>query len=40
MSNSTDWLPANRDGQLAMAKDWLPVMTANAEAWGIPPPPL
>ncbi|MDR2178580.1 MAG: hypothetical protein LBP20_11170 [Treponema sp.] len=37
MDQRSDWLPANRDGQLAMAKVGLPVMTANAEAWGIPP---
>ncbi|MDR2178577.1 MAG: hypothetical protein LBP20_11155 [Treponema sp.] len=36
MSNSTDRLPHTRDGQLSMAKDWLPRMTANAEARDIP----
>jgi hypothetical protein len=36
MAHFTDWLPRIRDGQLAMAKDWKPVMIANAEAWGIP----
>jgi hypothetical protein len=36
MSKTTDWLPANREGQLSMAKDWKTVVTANAGAWGVP----
>jgi hypothetical protein len=36
MSTSKDWLPNDREGQLSMAKDWLPVMTANAVPWNIP----
>ncbi|MHB9293261.1 hypothetical protein Holit_02382 [Hollandina sp. SP2] len=37
MSNRSDWLPASRDGQLAMAKDWIAVATPKAAAWNIPP---
>jgi hypothetical protein len=37
MAYNTDWLPGTREGQLAMAKDWKAVMTANAAAWNIPP---
>jgi hypothetical protein len=36
MSTSKDWLPNDCEGQLSMAKDWLPVMTANAVPWNIP----
>ena len=36
MSQRTDWLPASRQAQLAMAKDWKAVMTVNAAAWNIP----
>jgi hypothetical protein len=36
MSTTRDWLPASREQQLAMAKDWQSVATANAQAWGIP----
>ena len=36
MSTTRDWLPASREGQLAMAKDWQSVAAANAQAWGIP----
>ena len=31
-----DWLPASREGQLAMARDWKSVMTAHAAEWNIP----
>ncbi|MDR2069549.1 MAG: hypothetical protein LBP71_06735 [Spirochaetaceae bacterium] len=37
MAASKDWLPTTREGILAMAKDWEAVMTASADAWGIPP---
>jgi hypothetical protein len=33
---SKDWWPQGRAEQLAMAKDWKAVMTANAAAWNIP----
>ncbi|MHB9293101.1 hypothetical protein Holit_02221 [Hollandina sp. SP2] len=36
MSTTRDWLPASREQQPAMAKDWQSVATANAQAWGIP----
>ena len=36
MSQKTDWMPGTRTGQLALAKQWQPVITANATAWGIP----
>jgi hypothetical protein len=39
MSNTTDWLPGTREGQLAMAKEWVTVMTAHAQEWGIPSAP-
>jgi hypothetical protein len=37
MSQRTDWLPAGREAQLSMARDWLSVAGTNASAWGIPP---
>ena len=36
MSQRTDWLPTPREGQLAMAKEWLVILTANSVAWDIP----
>jgi hypothetical protein len=36
MSTTRDWLPASREQQLAMAKDWQSVATTNAQTWGIP----
>jgi hypothetical protein len=36
MSKSTDWLPNNRDGILAMADDWILVCTAKQTDWNIP----
>ena len=36
MSKTTDWLPASRDGQLSMAKDWQSYAGARAAAWNIP----
>jgi hypothetical protein len=33
---SKDWWPQSHAEQLAMAKDWQAVMTANAPAWNIP----
>ncbi|MDR2375483.1 MAG: hypothetical protein LBD96_03490 [Treponema sp.] len=36
MAHYTDWLPTTRDGQLAMAKDWVSVTGTNAHLWGIP----
>jgi hypothetical protein len=38
MSKTTDWLPANRAGQLALCRDWISVLTAGskAAAWGVP----
>jgi hypothetical protein len=36
MSKTTDWCPANRENQLAMAADWITVIGNNIEAWNIP----
>jgi hypothetical protein len=36
MAYNTDWLPGDRDGQLAMAKDWVSVTGTNAHLWSIP----
>ena len=36
MANRSDWLPAAREAQLAMARDWKAVMTAQAAAWSVP----
>jgi hypothetical protein len=38
MSKSTDWLPNNRDGILAMADDWIAVCIGKKTAWNIPDP--
>jgi hypothetical protein len=34
MKNS-DWLPSKRDEQLAMAKNWIAVLTGKGSNWGI-----
>jgi hypothetical protein len=36
MAVSKDWLPASRDEQLAMAKNWGPILSAKGAQWGIP----
>ena len=36
MSKSTDWLPNSREGQLAMANDWISVCTDRKTGWNIP----
>ncbi|MDR2552581.1 MAG: hypothetical protein LBD31_05390, partial [Treponema sp.] len=39
MSITRDWLPHTREGQLAMARDWITLLGATggkAAAWGIP----
>jgi hypothetical protein len=36
MSKTTDWLPANREGQLEMAADWKSVIETHTSAWSIP----
>jgi hypothetical protein len=36
MPNTHDWLPAGRELKLAMAKDWLAVLAAQAAAWHVP----
>jgi hypothetical protein len=36
MSKTTDWLPASRDGQLALCRSWINIAGGNASAWGIP----
>jgi hypothetical protein len=36
MAHYTDWLPTTRDGQLAIAKDWVSVAGTNAHLWDIP----
>ena len=33
---SNDWLPGDREGQIAMAKEWLAYAAPQAEAWNIP----
>jgi hypothetical protein len=35
MTHHTNWLPATRDGQLAMATDWMSVAGTNAQPWSI-----
>jgi hypothetical protein len=37
MATNKDWLAKTRTEQLAMAKDWRPVMDGNKNAWNIPP---
>jgi hypothetical protein len=36
MANNSDWLPGRREEQLAMAKNWRPVMQDHETAWRIP----
>ena len=36
MASTKDWLPGTREGQLAMAKEWLAYAAPQAEAWSIP----
>jgi hypothetical protein len=36
MATSKDWLSTSREGQLAMAGDWITVCTANQTNWNIP----
>jgi hypothetical protein len=36
MSKNTDWLPARREYQLAMAKKWFSVLNRNAQKWKVP----
>ena len=36
MPKNTDWLPANRTGQLAMANVWQSALSAHAAAWSVP----
>ncbi|MDR1220153.1 MAG: hypothetical protein LBK73_11190 [Treponema sp.] len=36
MAATKDWLPASRDGVLAMAKDWLSVTGTKSQDWGVP----
>jgi hypothetical protein len=40
MSKSTDRLPNNRDGILAMADGWISVCTTKQTDWNIPGPTL
>jgi hypothetical protein len=40
MATSKDWLPASREGQLAMADDWISVCTTRQTDWNIPYPAL
>ncbi|MDR1910078.1 MAG: hypothetical protein LBQ35_09230 [Spirochaetaceae bacterium] len=35
MSQRTGWLPANREGQLAMERDWQSAAGTKTAAWGI-----
>ena len=36
MAATKDWLPTTRDGQIAMAKEWINYAGSQAEAWNIP----
>ncbi|GHU48303.1 hypothetical protein FACS1894200_05080 [Spirochaetia bacterium] len=36
MAHYFDWLPTTREGQLAMAKNWLAVLAIKLVDWGIP----
>jgi hypothetical protein len=36
MSNSVDWFPGKRAEQLAMARNWLEVLSLKATLWGVP----
>jgi hypothetical protein len=36
MAKNTDWLPAPRADQIAMAKDWLMVLSPTPPPWGVP----
>ncbi|MDR0628130.1 MAG: hypothetical protein LBG24_00495 [Treponema sp.] len=40
MSTTRDWLPASREGQLAMTGDWISVCTTRQTDWNIPNPAL
>jgi hypothetical protein len=40
MSKTTDWLPPSRAAQLAMAQDWITVVSAKTAAWSIPQPAI
>ena len=40
MSNRTDWLPSARDGQLAMARDWVSAAGATGSTMNVPDPVL
>jgi hypothetical protein len=35
MAKTTDWFPATRDGQLAMAKEWITVLHTKGVQWDI-----
>jgi hypothetical protein len=37
MAKTSDWYPLSRTGQLAMAKNWITIVTPKTAAWGIPP---
>ena len=36
MTQKTDWLPFNRNEQLAMGKNWFRILGTKAEAWSVP----
>jgi hypothetical protein len=36
MSQRSDWFPSPRADQIAMAKDWLSVMSSSPPPWGVP----
>ncbi|MDR0557874.1 MAG: hypothetical protein LBG43_08445, partial [Treponema sp.] len=40
MATTKDWLPATREGILAMADDWISVCTTRQTGWNIPYPAL
>jgi hypothetical protein len=33
---SKDWIPASRDEQLVMAKNWEPILSAKETEWNLP----
>jgi hypothetical protein len=36
MSTSKDWLPNDREGQLAMAHNWVNILSGKAPSWSVP----
>ncbi|MDR3197090.1 MAG: hypothetical protein LBU34_04395 [Planctomycetaceae bacterium] len=36
MQSNKDWMPGKRVDQIAMARDWLQILSAKAPSWGVP----